>query len=415
MGVFGLLLTALPLVGSAQSASRADYAPDDRGWSGLHELIQVSRELGIDLRAPPRIELSSLRAGDGLLVVYPREPPPASQLSAFVSHGGRLAIADDFGAGEALLAGLGISRNPATTRAARRLRGNLNLLIATASEPHPLNAGAATLVTNHATVLHHAVLQPVFGFDHGKSAVVLAGVIGAGRLVALGDPSVLINNMLEFPDNRRFAQNLVRYLSQGGRLWLATPETEITGSYGAHGNADSIGRVRVGLERLAQLALPESALRLTSLFIAALLLLAAVTAVPRRSSYVRAVSLPSSETFSGFLGRLRLFGRPHANLLAPALTYKQELERRLVSALALRGRPSLSEVASALRTAGLPKARVAEAKALLVELQQLAVAEERQSPAPHVTQRKLHAILRTGDRILASLDSDSRPAREQRQ
>jgi hypothetical protein len=411
--LWSALLLTLPAAAWPQAA-RADYAAEDHGWSGLHGLIDLARELAIDLRAPDRIDLAAVRPGDGILVVYPRQPPPAAQLTAFMSQGGRLAIADDFGAGEALLASLGVTRSDAPPRTARRLRGNLNLLIATATEPHPLNAGAATLVTNHPAVLRHPALHPVFGFEHGNSAVALAGVVGAGRLVALGDPSVLINNMLAFRDNRRFARNLVRYLSQDGKLWLATPGTKITGSYPMPASGDAIGRIRVGLERLARLALPESALRLTSLFIAILLLLAAATAVPRRSSYVRAVSLPASETFSGFLGRLHLFQRPRANLLAPALTYKQEFERRLVSALQLRGRPSLSDVASALRKSGVAETRVAEARALLVELQQLAVAAERQSPPPRVCPRKLHAISSTGDRILAALEADPRPAREQR-
>jgi hypothetical protein len=407
------LLLTLP-VATWSPAARADYAAEDRAWNGLYGLTELARELAIDLRDPGRIDLAEVRPGDGILVVYPRQPPPVSQLTAFMSEGGRLAIADDFGASEGLLASFGVRRSDAPPRAARRLRGNLNLLIATATDPHPLNTGAATLVTNHPAMLRHPALHAVFGFDHGKSAVALAGVVGAGRLVALGDPSVLINNMLAFRDNRRFAQNLVRYLSQGGKLWLATPETEIAGIYHMHAGGDAIGRIRLGLERLARLTLPESALRLTSLFIAILLLLAAATAVPRRSSYVRAVSLPASETFAGFLGRIHLFQRPRANLLAPALTYKQEFERRLVSALHLRGRPSLSDVASALRTRGIAEARVAEARALLVELQQFAIASERSSPPPHVSPWKLHAISSTGDRILASLDSDPRPAHEPR-
>jgi hypothetical protein len=395
-------------------AARTDYAADDRGWNGLHGLIELARELTVDLHAPEKIDMAEVRAGDGILVVYPLRPPPASQLIAFVSAGGRLGIADDFGAGGALLADLGVSRSDAPPRTARRLRGNLNLLIATATDPHPLNVGVTTLVTNHPAVLRHPALHAVFGFDHGKSAVALAGVVGAGRVVALGDPSVLINNMLAFRDNRRFAQNLMRYLSQGGKLWLAAPGCEIIGIYRPHVGSDSIERIRQGLERLARLALPESALRLTSLFIAALLLLAAATAVPRRSSYVRAVSLPTSETFSGFLGRIHLFQRPRANLLAPALTYKQEFERRLVSALHLRGRPSLSDVTSALRARGIAETRVAEARVLLVELQQLAVASERGSTPPRISPRKLHAISSKGDRILAALDSEPRSAPEQR-
>jgi hypothetical protein len=338
-----------------------------------------------------------------MLIVYPKRPPPKEPLTAFISRGGRLAIADDFGAADDLLASLGVQRAPAAASNSRRLRGNRNLLIATPNRAHPLSANVATLVTNHPSMLRHPTLDPIFGFGGKRDAVVISGSVGLGRLVAIGDPSVLINNMLEFRGNHEFASNLVRYLAPAARLWVAGPETEFVGSYTDAGT-DPVGSVRKGLQRIATLALPEAALRFSAVVVVALLLLAAWNAAPRRTTYLRAVSLPAAETYAGFAGRMRWFGRPRANLLGPALTYKHELERRLIHAFALASQPSLRQVTAALETAGMPQARVREANALLIELQRLALAEERQSPAPKLSERKLRAILSTGDHILAFLD-----------
>ena len=130
-------------------------------------------------------------------------------------EGGRLAIADDFGEGVAARRLPHHAQRAGRTDDTRRLRGNRNVLIATPSVRHPLALDVLALVTNHPQVLHHDALEAIFSLSTTRaSAVVLAGAVGQGRLVAIGDSSVLINNMLEFSGNRAFARNLVRYLAR---------------------------------------------------------------------------------------------------------------------------------------------------------------------------------------------------------
>jgi hypothetical protein len=283
------------------------------------------------------------------------------------------------------------------------LRGNVNVLIAKAGPPHPLNAGVGALVTNHPQTLRHGELEAIFSLGGQSDAVVLSGAVGKGRLVAIGDPSALINNMLEFRGNRTFARNLVRYLSQNGRLWIAAPETELTGHYGNVTNSDPLLGLRAGLRRLAQVQLPESAVQLTTLVIAVLLLLGAATALPRRSSYARAVSMPVVENSGGFAGRVRFFMRRDSNLLTPLLVYKDELERRLLTGLALKGEATLRELMEVMRNAGFGPELVDQAGALLNQLRELALAQD-QSPAPRIEATRFHAMVAQGDRILAAVD-----------
>jgi hypothetical protein len=394
------------------AADGTDYGLDDPGWSGLSELLAIARTEGIDVIAPRRIDLGALRPRDGLLIIYPSLAPPRVDLSTFMLEGGRLAVADDFGAGGALLAAFGVERSaPGQSPAARRLRGNINVLIAKPAERHPLGANVPALVTNHPQVLHHEHLDAIFSLDQERGAVVLSGGVGKGRLVALGDPSVLINNMLEFRGNRAFARNLIRYLAQNGRLFVAVPSTELIGHYGNVGASDPLAALRVGLARLAQVRLPPAALRITTLVVAALLAVAAATALPRRASYARAVSLPATETPAGFAGRVRFFASKGRNLLSPLVAYKLELERGLLEGLGLSGQPSLRDLAEAMRKAGLPESMIVQARELLVELERLALAQDRPPEAPHVGETKFRAMLAVGDRILAAVSRGTVPER----
>ncbi|MDH5491251.1 MAG: hypothetical protein OEY14_04805, partial [Myxococcales bacterium] len=149
---------------------------------------------------------------DSLLIVYPTRALPASGLSEFLGRGGRIALADDYGSGESLLRVYGITRRPGVRGDPATLRSNPGLPVARAAIQHPLTEGVGTLVTNHPAILEHAELRPIFALEGDADGLLLTGAVGEGRLLALSDPSVLINNMLEFRGNRRFARNLLRYL-----------------------------------------------------------------------------------------------------------------------------------------------------------------------------------------------------------
>ena len=400
MLVAGWLLgwSAHPRAAVAQSD---DYALAGRAWNGLAQLLAAAAETGVEVRSPARLELSALSARDGLLLIYPVAPPPRADLAAFMAEGGRLAIADDFGAGASLLEAFRIERS-ALPRSldAPRLRGNRNLLIAAPRVRHPLAQDVLALVTNHPQLLRHDELQAIFGLGEQAGAIVLAGAVGRGRLVAIGDSSMLINNMLEFHGNRAFAKNLVRYLAQDGRLWIAAPHSELTGRYGGASAGDPLAGLRAGLQRLAQARLPTAAVQASSIVIALLLLLGAATALPRRSSLLRAVSLPAAETIAGFAGRVSFFSAPGRDLHAPLVAYKFELERQLAEVLGLPTPLEPLQVEAALHAAGHAEPLVLATRALLHELAAQAL------PAPpELPRRKFSTLVSAGERILAALQA----------
>src|SRR6185295_10005434 len=105
--------------------------------------------------------------------------------------------------------------------AVERFQGRTELPIARPVLKTVLGQSTAGLVANHSTAFVTA-LPPTFAFSPG-AALVVEGRVGAGSFVALADPSVLINNMLELDEDRAFARALVRRTCKPGeRILLVT-------------------------------------------------------------------------------------------------------------------------------------------------------------------------------------------------
>ncbi|MEO0326598.1 MAG: DUF4350 domain-containing protein, partial [Myxococcota bacterium] len=319
-------------------------------------------EQGVRLDTPAEIEVASLDRSDGLLLLHPVRGLPLASLAAFLRSGGRVALADDFGEGEALLSLYGIRRERAEGEGIARLRGNPRLLVATASSRHPLAEGVSSLVTNHPAELRHPALDPVFAF--GDGALVLTGAVEQGRLVALSDPSVLINNMQRFKGNARFAANLLAYLGEGGgRVLIATPTTRVRGRFGERG-VPPLDQLRDALGELAGAEAPPLALRLFALVLFALCLVVAVSSLSLTTPYDGAAMRTPRGKGGGFGGRLAFFARRREHLAHPALRYGVELERSLGEALGLGAAPARGALFTALEDRLDPGDRAALGRAL---------------------------------------------------
>src|SRR5687768_11025629 len=190
----------------AQEGGDEDFATEGGAWNSVSELMQLARDRGITIEVPARLDAGTLSPADALLILSPDEPLPSREITAFLRAGGRVLLADDFGAGDSLLGTFEIGRGPPSTASALKLRGNPALLVARPHGQHRLTREVTALVSNHPAMVYHRELSPIFELHRGE-ALVLAGAVGEGRLVVLSDPSVLIDNMLELRGNRRFAEN----------------------------------------------------------------------------------------------------------------------------------------------------------------------------------------------------------------
>ena len=395
------ILWCTPFAAGAQD----DYDAGSTQWNGLSEFVALLDAEGIEVTQQDRIDLGAVVPGDAMVVLYPTEPPPAASLAQFMREGGRLALADDHGQAEELLRIYRFNRRPADAPDAPHLRGNVELPVAHASTEHYLSEGVPFLVANHAATVGHGELAPIFAFDDSGRGLVTAGAVGDGRFVAIGDPSLFINNMLEFRGNRRFAENLAHYLTDegSGRLWLVTPNTVLAGRYGELGADRPFHDLRRWLEHLAGADTPPMALTVATVTLVAILLVAAAGSLPRRSPYDGSTMFARPPSSGGFVGRVGFFGRRGVNLLPAILMYKFELESELIWRLNLSGSPLLRDVLTALRARGAEEDDVMTMRRLLIDLDDLRQREDLPPAPPNVTRKRFQAMVADGERVLAGL------------
>jgi hypothetical protein len=217
----------LLLSGGVAWAEESDYRPENEGWNGLSELFTIARTAGVRPEMRAELPWDELGPDDGIAIIYPRVSVDVGRLRDYLARGGRALVADDFGAAASVFESFGLARGqpPAQTPRYQDLSGReMPELPIAQAENHPLTQGVQRVVANHPAALHGQVGRPILTFGAGESLCVEIEV-GRGRLYALSDPSVLINNMLELSENHAFAYNLVGGLARpGGRLIVVTQE-----------------------------------------------------------------------------------------------------------------------------------------------------------------------------------------------
>ena len=385
------------------SASAQTPAPSQPRWDGLDMLLSVAREAELPIVPGETIDLAQLTPNDALLMIGPESGLPTGGLTAFLREGGRIALLDDFGTGERLLGAYQVARVPAPESDVPALRGDRNLLVAYPASDHPLVEGVDLLLTNGASALRHRDLKPVFTFGRTESALVLAGAVGAGRLVAVGDGSLFINQLMTVPAHRRFAKNLLAYLKHGsGRLLLADAHTRFEGTYGGS-SARGLSRVDGFLKRIAHPDLPPSVLSLLSLGLCAIAAVVAIGSLPRRSPYVRADLLPRTSVYAGFAARVALSERNPPNLVWTLLDYRRELMAELARRLDLREPVTNEAILEGARARGLQGEALSTLGALLSTLEHVALTADTHAKPPRIRVSELRNVVRQGEELLTRL------------
>src|SRR5689334_17134555 len=113
---------------AAPGLAQDDFAPEGDAWNGISQLLRMAREQQIQVRLVDRLDAGTLQPRDALLILGPETAPSSQPITAFLRAGGRVALADDYAAGESLLGTFQISRREPTPDRAPQLRGNAALL-----------------------------------------------------------------------------------------------------------------------------------------------------------------------------------------------------------------------------------------------------------------------------------------------
>jgi hypothetical protein len=363
--VLALWLTAL--AGTAWAAP-FDLAGSD--WEGCSELVRVARaELGASRVVPTtQIDFAELSPDDGLVLLYPEHTLDTDQLSRFMRAGGRVVLLDDFGRGDSLLRHFGMTRVPSPRRPAESLRQNPQFALAEPASAHPVVADVVRVVTNHPTGLEHPDLSPVLRIRaaDGESEVhvAVAGAVGQGRFLAIGDPSMVMNSMLRYAGNKTLARGLVRYAvdhdawgKRGGRVFIASGGFEQKGSFGGESDAleEHLRALREALESFRQDGMPA----FLAYALAIALGLALVVWVASRAGrlhrpivprFVRAVPAVAQ---GGVAGHAAVIAAPQTSRVLAVLELKSALEEQLTTMLGRSSVPSHKELLSEVAAQGL--------------------------------------------------------------
>jgi hypothetical protein len=290
----GLLILLIASVASAQNQVE-DYDPQSMAWNGMATFVSLVEGDGYTVSPVSALEWSELSAQDILVLVYPLQKVEASKLAAFVEAGGNVLIADDFGESKDALARLGLLRAETVTPKASKFQdGRVWAPIAVPKTAHEIAQDVVEVVTNHPAALKQIEgATEVIGFDDG--AVVVAGERGTGRFVAVSDPSIFINRMLQYEGNVQIAVNILHWLdrhetgTRSRRVVLLRGDIPMYGEpqpfiADPRGGAFSrtIADLNAWLSHRADWLLTPGAMKALAATLAVLLLLLAVLALPVR-------------------------------------------------------------------------------------------------------------------------------------
>lgn len=358
-----VLLLALPA-----HATPFDLTGSD--WEGGSELVRLARaELGTArVVATTQIDFAELKPEDGLLILYPERSLDVDELSKFMRAGGRVIMLDDFGRGESLLVNFGMKRVPLPRRPAESLRHNPQLALAEPASAHPVVADVNRVVTNHATGLSHPDLSPVLKIraTSGEQDVVVAvaGAVGQGRLLAVGDPSIVMNSMLRYAGNKTFTRGLVRYAvdsdawgKRGGRLFIAAGNFDQKGSYGGEQNwfSEWLRDFKDLLDQIRKEGMPS----ILAYGAAIALGLALVVWVGSRAGRLHKPIIPRfvrrtpAVAQGGVAGHAAVIGAPQTTRVLAVLELKSALEEQLTTLLGLSKVPGHQDLLAQITARGL--------------------------------------------------------------
>lgn len=229
---------------AAPPAAERDYDPAATGWSGLSYLEHTAEEAHVALTLREQLDWRGVTREDVLLLLYPLAPPDPADVQAFLRDGGQVVVADDFGRAEALLAAIGLEREPAPAGHQPLFGGHPQFPQFPLGDPdeHFLFFHAERLVANHPSALvirdpgrEDVRCRPVVRFATPDAPALVADcTVGRGRLLAVADASLFINEMLRgVHGDKQFVANVLRYFCgpEDCAVTLALPRAVWSGRY----------------------------------------------------------------------------------------------------------------------------------------------------------------------------------------
>ncbi len=348
------VVAALAVLWWTTAARGAPFDPHGDDWEGLSQFVRMAEsELGsARVAAVAKLDLHQLEPADSLIIVHPTRSLAIEGLSSFMRAGGRLILLDDYGTGDELLGRFGVRRRPLPAHPAEMLRENPALAIAEPAAEHPIVRDVSRVVTNHATGLEHPGLSPLLvvrGDGEADVLLAVAGTVGRGHMIAVGDASIPMNSMLRYPGNRALALALIRYATEddswgkrGGKLYVLANDFDTTGTFGDDSQvanaASEVRRAMAGaVDTLHRDGMPPMAAYLAAVAVGFGVVVWAGTRAGKTHKlttprFVRPVPVVAH---GGIAGHAAVLGAPGTSRALAILELKSALEEELATRLRL--------------------------------------------------------------------------------
>lgn len=205
-----------------------DFRVDNPFWNGLSSLSNQAKVVPLNSLG----DLPSAGKGTALLVVPYEQFSEAelAQVRSYVSSGGTLVLLDDYGFGNQVLSSLDLNIRFTGQPLLDPLFDYRNKWLPKITDfaSAPLSANVSSIVFNHAATLNGTSDVSVVAYSssfsfldvnsngawddgepNGPFAVAAYTKMGQGYVVAIADPSLLINGMVSLDDNLQFVNNVV--------------------------------------------------------------------------------------------------------------------------------------------------------------------------------------------------------------
>ncbi|NMB78204.1 MAG: DUF4350 domain-containing protein [Methanomicrobiales archaeon] len=222
------------------SANNMEFSRYNAGWNGTSSFFfDLDRHQTIDIRKPG--ELAGYPGNTTLLIIAPHRAPTTEELaaySAFLKDGNTIFLADDFGTGNAILAGIGsrITILPGNLSSLDRAYPDpYSVIVYRATEdgpvplpvslalnrPAPLEGGSSLMLSSVMSWVDlNGDKRLNLGEGMGTFPVMTTETVGSGRIIVLSDPSIFINSMYSQAENANNREFLKTFASPKGPLLI---------------------------------------------------------------------------------------------------------------------------------------------------------------------------------------------------
>ena len=228
----GIVLSLSVILVVVASSSTMGFSPYNSQWDGTSEFQELAEQQGDTVLIDSTSDYGQLEPAETTAIVvapdHEYNETEQAHLQQFVDSGGTLVVADSGATGNALLAGVGASARfeGSVLRDDRYNFRSPAMPVATNVSNHSLVSNVDQLTLNYGTAVEPGAATPIansstFSYldtegsqtlesesDLQEHPVVTVESVGEGAVVAVSDPSLFINAMIDEPDNSVFATTL---------------------------------------------------------------------------------------------------------------------------------------------------------------------------------------------------------------